>query len=73
MAQEYNKPTAPFYQQDMTHVNDSECDSAISDQVYSLQKWVILSIVGNVMSTIGIIGFLIFIYYSLLIELQDGQ
>jgi len=69
MNQDYNKPTAPFYQQS----NNPENDIATSDQVAELKKWIIASIVSNIMISLGIVGFLIFIYYTLLIEIENGE
>ena len=45
-------------------------DLSTSEQVSDLKKWIIISIVADVMVSLGIVGFLIFIYYTLLIEVQ---
>ena len=69
MNQEYN-PTAPFYQ---SHQSELVNDVATTSQVAGLKKWIIVSTVSNIAISFGIIGFLIFIYYTLLIEIENGK
>lgn len=65
------KPTAPFYQPHQSELVNP--DVATNSQMAALKKWIIASIVSNIATSLGIIGFLIFIYYTLLIEIEDGE
>ncbi len=73
MGHDYINPSAPnIYQQ--LHQNEvALSDLATSDQIADLKKWIIASIVSNIAISLGIIGFLIFIYYTLLIEIENGE
>lgn len=62
--------TAPFYQQSLQSDLDRS-DLASFNQVAELKKWISILLITNIISSVGIIGFLIFIYYTLLIEIQD--
>ncbi len=74
MNQDYIKPTAPFYQQsDLVQRPMETSDLATTSQVADLKKWIIVSTVSNIAISFGIIGFLIFIYYTLLIEIENGE
>jgi hypothetical protein len=71
MGQEYNpQPTAPFYQ---ASNEAAPLDLATDKQVADLKKWIMISILCNIGTSLGIIAFLIFIYYTFLIETTDGE
>jgi hypothetical protein len=71
MNQDYIKPTTPLYQPNQMEMTPS--DSATSNQVVDLKKWIIGSVISNILISLGIVAFLIFIYYTLLIEIENGQ
>ena len=72
MGQDYQPtaPTAPFYQ---TQNEALPHDLATDKQVAELKKWIIISTLCNIMLFLGVIVFLIFIYYTFLIETTDGE
>nr|QBK85663.1 MAG: hypothetical protein LCMAC101_02580 [Marseillevirus LCMAC101] len=70
MKQQCMEGTAPFYQQSLQSDLDRS-DLASFNQVAELKKWISILLITNIISSVGIIGFLIFIYYTLLIEIQD--
>ena len=61
------RPTAPMLQPE--YVIDVETLATI-EQVSNLKRWVIISFVGNFIFSSVISGLLVFVYYSLLIEIQ---
>ena len=71
MSQQYAEGAVPFYQTAQSDLDRSELASF--NQVKALKKWMIIVLISNIISFSGIIGFLIFIYYSFLIEIQNGE
>ncbi len=65
---QHGDSTVPFYQKE---VDFSELASY--NQVSNLKKWIIAALISNIISFLGIIGFLIFIYYTVLIEIENGE
>ena len=62
MEQDYVNTTTPLYQ-------PNQIDLATSEQVSILKTWLMISILTNITTTLVVIGLLIFVYYSLLLEM----
>ncbi len=71
MGHDYTNSSVPSYQLHQPEVDPSNL--ATSDEIADLKKWIIASIVSNTVISFGIVGFLIFIYYTLLIEIENGK
>lgn len=71
---EQQKPSAPprqpSYSLEYRTEFDDVSDLSTSNQIADLKKWIVISIVSNIIISIGIIGLLIFMYYTFLIETQ---
>ena len=71
---EQQKPSAPpiqpLYSLEYRTESDDFSGLSTSNKIADLKKWIVISIVSNIIISIEIIGLLIFMYYTFLIETQ---